>query len=88
MRPSTSSGLRPVYCQATETTGILMLGKMSVGVRRMSTGAAIRMRIAEDNEGIGPVKREPYNPHEALSRGERFSLYDCNGARKDAGNGR
>ena len=44
-RPSSSSGARPVYCQAIETTGILIEGKMSVGVRRMTTGAAIRIRI-------------------------------------------
>ena len=46
-------GLRPVYCQATETTGILILGKISVGVRRMSTGAAIRMRIARTTKVYG-----------------------------------
>src|ERR1700729_3740452 len=45
-RPSSSSGLRPVYCHAMETTGILMFGKISVGVRTIMTGAAIRMRIA------------------------------------------
>ena len=45
-RPSISSGLRPVYCQATAITGILMLGKISVGVRRMMTGLMIRMSRA------------------------------------------
>ena len=45
-RPSISSGSRPVYCQATATTGILMLGKMSVGVRRMMTGLMMRMSRA------------------------------------------
>ena len=45
-RPSSSSGASPVYCHAIEMTGILMFGKMSVGVRKMMTGAAIRIRIA------------------------------------------
>src|SRR6185369_10492800 len=35
-----------VYCQPTEITGISMLGKMSVGVRRITTGAAMRIRSA------------------------------------------
>ncbi len=45
-RPSSSSGASPVYCQAIEITGMSMFGKMSVGVRRITTGAAIRIRIA------------------------------------------
>src|SRR6266699_2679240 len=36
--PSISSGFRPVNCQATAITGMSMLGKMSVGVRRIRTG--------------------------------------------------
>jgi len=35
MRPSTSFGDRPVYCQMTEITGMLISGKMSTGVRAM-----------------------------------------------------
>ena len=46
-RPSISSGSRPVYCQATAMTGMLILGKMSVGVRRMITGLMIRMSRPE-----------------------------------------
>src|ERR1035441_2627453 len=46
MRPSISSGLRPVYCQATAMTGILISGKISVGVRRITTGARIRISSA------------------------------------------
>ena len=46
MRPSISSGFRPVNCQATAITGMLMFGKMSVGVRRMATGLAIRIKSA------------------------------------------
>ena len=45
-RPSISSGFRPVNCQATATTGILMLGKMSVGVREITTGLASRINSA------------------------------------------
>ncbi len=45
-RPSNSSGLSPVYCHAIEITGMSMFGKMSVGVFRITTGAAIRIRIA------------------------------------------
>src|SRR5580765_7354883 len=39
-RPSISSGFSPVNCQATATTGILIFGKMSVGVRWITTGLA------------------------------------------------
>jgi len=46
MRPSSSCGLSPVYCQATAMTGILMTGKMSVGVRRITTGLRSRIRSA------------------------------------------
>jgi hypothetical protein len=45
-RPSISSALSPVNCQATAITGMSMLGKMSVGVRRMMTGLASRIRSA------------------------------------------
>jgi len=46
IRPSISSGLRPVNCQATAITGMSMFGKMSVGVRRMRTGLASRISRA------------------------------------------
>src|SRR3984957_12987810 len=45
--PSISSGFRPVYCQATAITGILMFGKMSVGVRKITTGLKIRINRAK-----------------------------------------
>src|SRR5271166_5409482 len=38
MFPSNFCGESPVYCQTMLTTGILMFGKMSVGVRRITTG--------------------------------------------------
>ena len=46
IRPSISSGFRPANCQATAMTGMSMLGKMSVGVRRMSTGLTMRISSA------------------------------------------
>ncbi len=46
MRPSSSSALSPRYCHATAITGMLTLGKMSVGVRAITTGLTIRIRSA------------------------------------------
>src|SRR5436190_146853 len=40
MRCSTSLAVRPVYCQTTLTTGILIDGKMSVGVRIRTNGVS------------------------------------------------
>ena len=51
MRPSTSFGESPVYCQMTETTGMLIAGKMSTGVRAivrtppMAISIAITMKV-------------------------------------------
>src|SRR5271166_3470448 len=55
-RPSSSSGLRPVYVQPIETTGILILGKMSVGVRRITTGAAMRINSARTINVYGRLR--------------------------------
>ena len=38
-----SSGDRPVYGRATPTTGMPILGKMSVGVRMAASGPKIRI---------------------------------------------
>ena len=46
IRPSISSGFKPVNCQATAITGMSMFGKMSVGVRRTTTGLAMRISSA------------------------------------------
>src|ERR1700730_12506421 len=35
-RRSISSGVSPVYCQITDTTGMLIMGKMSLGVVRIA----------------------------------------------------
>jgi hypothetical protein len=53
MRPSSSSGFRPVNCHATAITGMLMLGKMSVGVRRITTGLRMRMSRASTMKVYG-----------------------------------
>src|SRR5437899_2157094 len=53
IRPSISSGFRPVNCQATEITGMSMFGKMSVGVRRMSTGLSNKMSTARTTNVYG-----------------------------------
>src|SRR5687768_5778593 len=37
IRRSISSGGSPLYCQITETTGMSISGKMSVGVRKMDS---------------------------------------------------
>jgi len=42
-----------VYCQATAITGMLMVGKMSVGVRLITTGLAIRIRRARTMKVYG-----------------------------------
>jgi len=46
IRPSISSGFKPVNCQATAITGMSMFGKISVGVLRMTTGLRRRIRSA------------------------------------------
>src|SRR5271165_2064028 len=43
MRPSISSAFIPVYCQMEASTGMSMLGKMSVGVREITRGLIRRM---------------------------------------------
>jgi hypothetical protein len=46
MRPAIWSGGRPVYCQATPITGMLMFGKMSVGVRKAASGPMMKINRA------------------------------------------
>src|SRR5437016_3449028 len=53
IRPSISSGFRPVNCHATAITGMSMFGKMSVGVRRMSTGLSNKMSTARTTNVYG-----------------------------------
>src|SRR5580704_6816322 len=53
MRLAIWFGDRPVYCQTTETTGMLMLGKMSVGVVRTAIGQRIINRSARTAKVYG-----------------------------------
>src|SRR5204862_106159 len=53
IRPSISSGFSPVNCHATAITGMLMLGKMSVGVRRTIAGLASRISSATTTKVYG-----------------------------------
>ena len=53
IRPSSSSAFSPPYCQATAITGMLMVGKMSVGVRAMTMGLTIRIRRARTMKVYG-----------------------------------
>ncbi len=46
IRPSTSFGESPVYCQMTETTGMLIEGKMSTGVRAIVSAPPMAINIA------------------------------------------
>src|SRR6266853_5708822 len=51
MRVSISAGARPVKVQMTLITGILMLGKMSTGVRSRATGL-IRSNTKENTMNV------------------------------------
>jgi hypothetical protein len=51
MRVSISEGARPVYVQITLMTGMLMLGKMSTGVRSKTTGL-IRSSTKENTMNV------------------------------------
>src|SRR5262249_816199 len=53
IRPSSSSVFSPLYCQATAMTGMLIAGKMSVGVRVITTGLAIRISSARTTKVYG-----------------------------------
>src|SRR5580658_1897902 len=55
-RVSRSSGFSPVYVHATEMTGMSILGKMSVGVRRMTAGLNKRIRIARTTNVYGRLR--------------------------------
>src|SRR5258708_17854570 len=48
-----SLALRPVYCQTTLTTGMLMDGKMSVGVRSRTNGVSNKSSKAATTKVYG-----------------------------------
>ena len=52
-RVAISSGERPVYRQMVATTGILMFGKMSVGVREIANPPSSVIRMARTRKVYG-----------------------------------
>src|SRR4051812_47513707 len=77
-RPSSSSAFSPEYCQATATTGMLMLGKMSVGVREIITGLRMKMSSASTTKVYGR-SRASLTIHM-----ERAKSYEVGGASTEA----
>ena len=53
IRVAISSGARPVYRQIVATTGILMFGKMSVGVRRIANTPSSVIAMASTRNVYG-----------------------------------
>src|SRR2546430_9536964 len=53
MRPSISAGGSPVYCQMAATTGMLICGNMSAGMRRMVVTPISTMSIASTMKVYG-----------------------------------
>src|SRR6478736_5740229 len=53
MRLAISSADMPPYCHTAVMTGMLMLGKMSVGVRRIAIGPTKRMTTARTMKVYG-----------------------------------
>src|ERR1700680_707062 len=62
MRVSISEGTRPVYVQMTLMTGMLMLGKMSTGVRSRTTGL-IRSSTRENTMNVYGRARASFTIH-------------------------
>src|ERR1700679_3605802 len=56
IRPAIWSAESPVYCQTILTTGILIFGKMSVGVRRIVTGPIISNKMDNTTKVYGRLK--------------------------------
>ena len=63
MRPSISFADSPLYSQMTETTGMLMSGKMSVGVRAIVSAPRMRDQDRQHREGVRPAQCEADDPH-------------------------
>src|SRR5579863_10332540 len=53
IRPSISSAFIPVYCQMEARTGMSIFGKMSVGVREITSGLIKRIRSASTMKVYG-----------------------------------
>ena len=73
MRPAIWSGGRPWYCQATPMMGMLMLGKISTGMR---SAASVPMQENEQrrhDERVGPAQRDTdYGEH--VGTGKRLGF--------------
>src|ERR1700720_1372599 len=55
-RVSRSSGFNPVYVQATDITGISIFGKMSVGVRSITSGLRTKISSAKTIKVYGRLR--------------------------------
>ena len=56
MRPAIWSGGRPWYCKATAMIGMLMLGKMSTGMRSAAKRADEQNQQGRHDERVGPAE--------------------------------
>ena len=56
-------GQAAVYCQTTLTTGMLMDGKMSVGVRSRTKGVSSSSNMRRYDESVGPTQGQTDDPH-------------------------
>src|SRR6266704_1078073 len=66
IRCSISFALKPVYCQMTLTTGMLMDGKMSVGVRRRINGVNNNNSRATTTNVRADVKLDERSTYQVL----------------------
>src|SRR5260370_20579119 len=62
IRVSISDGAKPVYVQMTLMTGMLMLGKISIGVRSRTTGL-IRSSTTENTMNVYGRARASFTIH-------------------------
>ena len=62
-RCSISGALRPVYCQITETTGMLISGKMSFGMTQMAETPRNTIKRGQDVEGVRKFQRKSDDTH-------------------------
>src|SRR5215471_2458880 len=70
MRLAISSADMPVYCQTAVTTGMLMFGKMSVGVRAMAIGPTKRITTASTMNVYGR-----FRAMRTIHMGGKLTLY-------------
>src|ERR1700731_579541 len=76
-RCSISGTLRPVYCQITDTTGMLISGKMSSGMTTMAEMPSNRMETARTYNVYGNFSANrtiPISISSSLARNDLFRL--------------